>query len=85
MGFISGIKYKYSRKSAENPFSQHPDYSAVCLSGYVIICLVTHKTILSILPQATDLKGTQAVAWPYMRPKPYLALDSIIQVAWQTL
>ena len=24
MGYISGIKYKYSRKSAENPFSQHP-------------------------------------------------------------
>ena len=24
MGFISGIKYKYSRKSAENQFSQHP-------------------------------------------------------------
>ena len=25
IGFISGTEYKYSRKSAENQFSQHPD------------------------------------------------------------
>ena len=31
MGFIYGIKYKFSRKSAENPFSQHPDYRTVWL------------------------------------------------------
>ena len=30
MGFISGIKYKYSRTSAENQFSQHPAQLTVC-------------------------------------------------------
>ena len=35
MGFIYGIKYNCSKKSAENQFSQHPDYRTVRALAFV--------------------------------------------------